>query len=38
MVTTGHQQWPKIGHDSIIRSFLPEGQKKHSAEGQSPPQ
>ena len=27
-VTTGHQRWPKIGQNSIIRSFLPEGQKK----------
>ena len=29
---------PKIGQNSIISPFLPEGQKKPTAEGQSPPQ
>ena len=37
-VTTGHQRWPKIGQNSIIRYFLPKGQKKPSAEGRSPSQ
>ena len=27
-VTTGHQKLPKMGQNSIISSFLPEGQKK----------
>ena len=37
-VTTGHQKLPKIGQNSIITLFLPEGPKKASAEGRSPPQ
>ena len=37
-VTTGHQKCPKIGQNSIISSFFPEGQKKPSAEGRSPAQ
>ena len=39
-VTTGHQQWPKIGQNSNKkkRAFPPQGQKKPSAKRQSPPQ
>ena len=35
-VTTGHQKLPKIGKKSFF--FLPQGQKKASAKGRSPPQ
>ena len=37
-VTTGHQKWPKMGQNSIIRSFFARRAKKASAEGRSPPQ
>ena len=37
-VTTGHKKLPKMGHKSIVSPFLPKGQKKPSAKGQSPPQ
>ena len=37
-VTTGHQKLPKMGQNSIIRSFFARRAKKASAEGQSPPQ
>ena len=37
-VTTGHQKLPKIGQNSIITSFFPEGQKKSLGLGQNPPQ
>ena len=38
MVTTGHQNMPKMGQISIISSFFARRAKKASAEGQSPPQ
>ena len=37
-VTTGHQKLPKMGQNSILRSFLARRAKKASAEGRSPPQ
>ena len=38
-ITTRHQKLPKMGQNSIkSSSFCPKGQKKTSAEGQSPPQ
>ena len=38
-VTTDHQKWPKFGKKQTQKDiFLPEGQKKASAEGRSPPQ
>ena len=37
-VTTGHQQLPKIGQNSIISSFLARRAKLGSAEGRSSPQ
>ena len=35
-VTTEHQKLPKMGQNSIISTFLPEGPKKASAKGWSP--
>ena len=37
-VTTGNQKWPKMGQNSIIRSFFAQRAKKALAKGQSPPQ
>ena len=37
-VTTGPQKWPKMGQNSIIRSFSAQRAKEALAEGQSPPQ
>ena len=37
-VTTGHQKLPKMGQNSIKRSFFDRRAKKSSAKGRSPPQ
>ena len=37
-VTTGHQKLPKVGQNSIRRSFFARRAKKASSGGRSPPQ
>ena len=36
-VTNRHQQWPKMGQNSIISPFFARSTKKASAESRSPP-